>query len=606
MSRTASPSLPRRSLLAVAAAFLVITWSGFSAVGSIPHAGPYPDGTAYTPEGWRITPAGAQSRLGLGPLDLAMSPRGNLLLAVNAGYRLHSLMVVDPATGDVIQTIREKGGHNGGAWNYEAGHSHGYYVGVAFSPDGRRAWASSGSGDYLHTFKISGKTVTEVHRTVVSKNIGNDHVYPAGIAVGPGAKRLYVVGNLAETLMIVNPATRRVLSRVPVGHLPYGVALNADASLAFVTNWGGRTVSVVDTKTHKVVRTVETGTHPSAITRNPLSDELYVANADSDTVSVLDGASGDVVRTIDLRPYSDAPVGASPNALAVSPDGGTLYVANAGDNDVAVVNLTTGATRGLIPTAWYPDGVTLDPSGKTLFVTNMKGLGAGPNLVQGRYWPAFQHGSLSRIPVPSASKLATYTAGVRANDHFDDPPVVPSGSVIPSRPGDPTPIRHVIYVMKENRTYDQILGDLEVGNGDPSLALFGEDVTPNHHELARRFVTFDNFYANAQVSADGWTWTTGANANTYNQKNWPLDYNYYGRPYDFGGFGDDERAALPGEHPGTDFLWDQLNDTGVGYRNFGFFMDNPIDPQPSMPGLLGHTDPKYPGWDLYTPDQTRI
>jgi hypothetical protein len=313
---------------------------------------------------------------------------------------------------------------------------------------------------------------------------------------------------------------------------------------------------------------------------------------------------------IDLKPYPGAPVGVQPDGLTVSPDGTTLYVAMGGDDDVAVVQLGSSTTpdrvAGLIPTAWYPSGVAIAPSGRTLFAINMKGLGAGPHLDPTTYWPAFMHGTLSTIPVPDAAQLAAYTAQVAANDRFGAPPSVPSGNVIPSAPGDATPITHVIYVMKENRTYDQILGDLGKGNGDPSLAIFGQDVTPNQHALARRFVTFDNFYADAEVSADGWSWTTGAYANGYIQRNWPVDYNGYGRPYDFGGFGEGTTAGLPGEHPGRGFLWDQLATAAVPYRNFGFFVDNPVDLQPSIPGLLGHTDMQYAGWDLMVPDQVRI
>jgi YVTN family beta-propeller protein len=411
---------------------------------------------------------------------------------------------------------------------------------------------------------------------------------------------------------VVDPTKRTIVGEVAVGHLPYGVALNHAGTRAFVSDWGGNTVTVVNTRTLHVARTVTVGTHPSAVATNPVAHEIYVANSDSDSVSVLDDRTGTILRTIDLRPYPEAPVGGSPDALTASPDGGTLYVTNAGENDVAVVDLAApgasggDAVKGLIPTAWYPSGVVLDPAGKTLFVTNMKGLGVGPNMTQGLYWPTMLRGSLSRIAVPGATKLATYTDRVRANNRYDSPPVIPRGNVVPARLGDPTPITHVIYVMKENRTYDQILGDLEVGNGDPSLALFGADITPNHHELARRFVTFDNFYADAEVSADGWSWTTGAYANSYIQKNWPLDYNYYGRPYDFGGFGEPTTAGLPGEDPGRGFLWDQLARAGVDYRNFGFFVDNPVDLQPSMPGLLHHTDMQYPGWDLRVTDQVRI
>ena len=601
----------RRSFRAVAAAAtLAVAVVAMAAAAATPPAGPQPDGTAYTPQGWHVTPAGTQTDLGLWPMDVAMSPTGNLLLVANAGYAHHSLMAIDPSTGDVLQVISAAGAKSHGWWDWASGHPTGYYVGLAFSPDGRHAWASDGPGGAIHAFRIAGRTLTETQHIKLTGNRGNEHAWPAGIAVGDEGTRLYVAGNLDDTLRVVDPASRSVLATVRVGHLPYGVALNAAGTLAFVTNWGASSVSVIDTNTNTIVKTVAVGMHPCAIVANPVGNELYVANGDGDSVTVLDGTTGSVRRTIDLRPSPDAPVGAGPDGLAVSPDGGTLYVSNGGDDDVAVIELGSATTAdrvaGLIPTAWYPSGVAIDPSGRTVFAINMKGLGAGPHTDPTTYWPAFMHGSISTIPVPDAAQLAAYTAQVSTNDRFGAPPSVPDGSVIPSGPGGSTPITHVIYVMKENRTYDQILGDLGKGNGDPSLAMFGQDVTPNQHALARRFVTFDNFYADAEVSADGWSWTTGAYANGYIQRNWPVDYNGYGRPYDFGGFGEGTTAGLPGEHPGRGFLWDQLAAAGVSYRNFGFFVDNPVDLQSSIPGLLGHTDMQYPGWDLSVPDQVRI
>jgi YVTN family beta-propeller protein len=600
--RVAFPLLTISFLLIASAA-----WAGGRLV-----AGPQGDGTGVTPEGWRITPAGLQTDLGPGPLAVAASPRGNLLLVADGGYTHHALVAIDPKTGNVVQTIKGGGGNSNGPWNISWGHAHSYYVGLAFSADGRRAWASDGSGSALHTFTIKGQTVTEHKGIQLTSNLGNEGAYPAGIAVNAGGTRLYVAGNLSDTLYVVNPVTRTVVKRIPVGHLPYGVALSPDGSRVFVTNQGAQTVSVVDPKAGAVVRTVTVGTHPSAIATSPTSDEIYVANTDSDSISVLNATTGRVVRTIDLRPYAAAPIGASPNALAVSPDGETLDVANAGDNDIAVVSLAVGKSSGdvvdgLIPTAWYPSGVALDPTGQSLYVTNMKALGVGPNLDPTVYWPVNMHGSLSRIPVPDARTLDGYTNQVQSNDHFGAPPTVPPGSVIPSGPGDPSPITHVIYVMKENRTYDQVLGDLGKGNGDPSLAIYGQNVTPNQHELSSRFVTFDNFYSDAEVSADGWSWVNAANANAYTQKNWPLDYNGYGRPvWDFGGFDNAETAGAPGQNPLHAYLWDDLAAHGVSFRNFGFYMNNPSIVPASMPSLVGHTDLKYPGWDLMVTDQTRI
>jgi YVTN family beta-propeller protein len=595
----------------VTLATLLVATTAWASAGRLV-AGPRADGTAVTPEGWRVTPAGLQTDLGPGPLAVAASPRGNLVLVADGGYTDHALLAIDPASGKVIEKIDGGGGNSSGPWNISWGHAHSYYVGLAFSPDGKRAWASDGTGSAVHTFTIDGRTLTEGKEIRLTSNLGNEGAYPAGIAVNATGTRLYVAGNLSDRLYVMDPTTRTVVRSVRVGHLPYGVALSADGTRVFVTNQGDRTVSVVDAKSGDVVRTVTVGTHPSAITASPTADEIYVANTDSDSISVLDQATGLVRRTIDLRPYEDAPIGAGPNALVVSPDGGTLDVANAGDNDIAVVTLAVerpggDTVAGLIPTAWYPSAVALDPTGQMLYVTNMKALGIGPSTDPTVYWPVNLHGSLSRIAVPDASSLAGYTAQVRTNDRFDRLPTVPDGSVIPSGPGDTSPITHVIYVMKENRTYDQVLGDLGKGNGDPSLAIYGQNVTPNQHELSNRFVTFDNFYADAEVSADGWSWTNAANANAYNQKNWPLDYNGYGRPiWDFGGFDNAETAAAPGEDPLHAYIWDDLARHGVAFRNFGFFMNNPSVVPASMPALDGHTDLKYPGWDLLLTDQTRI
>jgi YVTN family beta-propeller protein len=577
-------------------------------------AGPRPDGSSVTSHGWQITPAGSQVDVGPGPLAIGLHPSGELLVALTGGLHDHSLLVVDPADGSVRQAFRAQGGEDTGSWQWEEGHGQSFYAGLAFSPDGRSVYAADGAGNAVHSFDVVDGVLEEAPRIPLASQ-REALVYPAGIAVSADGSRLYAAGNLVDALFVVDPVARAQLAEIPVGHLPYGVALNRSGTLAFVTNWGERTVSVVDIALRKEVAVLETGTHPSAILASHTSDEIYVANTDSDSVSVLDGERASLLRQIDLRPYAGASVGASPNALALSPDGKTLYVVNAGDNDIAVVVLARAGSvegdsvEGLIPTGWYPSGAALDSSGKTLFVTNMKGLGVGP-ASDGSYWPALLHGTLSRIAVPSRRKLGAYTAQVFSNNRFDDPPAPAKGNVIPSQPGEPSPIAHVIYVLKENRTYDQVLGDLEVGNGDPSLALFGEPVTPNHHELSRRFVTFDNFYSDAEVSADGWSWANGANANSYVQKNWPLNYADFDRPYDFGGFVSlgyvSEEAGLPGEEPGETFLWDSLARAGISYRNFGFFMSNPPIVDETMPGLVGHTDLLYPGWDLSETDQARI
>jgi YVTN family beta-propeller protein len=589
-----------RAVLALSAAGLLATACTRSTA-----PGPRPDGSAITPQGWRVTPAGSQTDLGPGPLAVAASPRGDIVLVADGGLENHALVVLDPS-GAILQRIGAADVRRKGLYSDDKGYASGYYAGLAFAPDGAHAYAADGPGNALHVFSVSGRTLREEREILLPPPKVGAETYPAGIAVSHDGAQLYVAGNLADALYVIEQPTGSVTARIPVGHLPYGVALNRAGTRAFVSNWGERTVSVVSTSQATVMRTIETGTHPSAVVSNPANDEIYVANSDSDSVTVLNGETGEIMRRIDLRPYAEAAIGASPNALAVSPDGGTLYAANGLDNDVAVVNLAADdAVVGLIPTGWYPSGVAADPTGGALFVINMKGRGVGP-VATGTYWPSLLHGTLSRIPVPDGPKLADYTAQVRANDRFDRPPPTARSAVIPGKPGDRSPIRHVIYVLKENRTYDQILGDLGRGNGDPKLTLFGEANTPNHHQLARAFVTLDNFYVDAEVSVDGWSWSNGGYANAYIQKDWPLDYGNYNRPDDLGGYGKSETAGLPGEKPGDSFLWDALLKANIPYVNFGFYVNNPPLVDSSMHGLLGHTDPIFPGWDLNTTDQVRI
>ena len=413
------------------------------------------------------------------------------------------------------------------------------------------------------------------------------------------------------------------------------MVLSHDGKTAYVSNQGGQTVSVVDLTQPFLAESdrIQVGTHPNAMALNPISNELYVANADSDIISIIDTSNNVVVRTIDLSPYPGSPQGSSPDALAVSPDGKTLYVTNAANNDVAVIALGAkqgdDKVQGLIPTAWYPTALVLSNNGQELDVLNAKGLGAGPNpngpnpYGPNTYGPPDQYvgsmivGTLSQIAVPNATQLETYTNKVVANNGFNEGDKIrvsgtPQTTVIPLHPGDPTPIKHVIYVIKENRTFDQELGSLGQGNGDPSLNLFGNESAPNARALAKQFVTLDNFYSDAEVSADGWNWATGALANSYVQHAWPQNYGGQNRPYDFEG---GNLATSPGTDPTDAFIWNKLSDAGISYRNYGFrvfggqydasgkLVGATVAGNPSTePRLLANTDLNYAGYDLTKPD----
>jgi YVTN family beta-propeller protein len=322
----------RRTLAAAIAVCAVATGVAWAATQAL-HAGFQPGGTAITPQGWRVTPAGKQTALGSGPLAVAVSPNGRFALVANAGYGNQSLMVIDSATGAVRQTI----GTNSNALRAEGSNGlerlpvhfyyppgagvTGYYTGIVFSPDGTKAYASDGPGSGIHTFTVSRGRLKEGSEIQL-----HGRVWPAGIAISRDGSRLFVAGNLADQLLIVDPSSRKRASvvPVPVGHLPYAVVLNHSGSLAYVSSWGGRTVTVVDTAAATVVATLDVDLHPSAMALNPKNAELYVANSDSDSISVIDSDTMTVLRTFDVHFAGSGHVGASPNGLAVSPDGKRL------------------------------------------------------------------------------------------------------------------------------------------------------------------------------------------------------------------------------------------------------------------------------------------
>jgi len=553
-------------------------------------------------QGWTLTPAGRQIALGDRPLSIASSPDGRTLLVGNDGQSTQSLMVVDRESGSVKQTIA-----------YPAPEA--LFVGLVFSPDGKHAYASAGGNNKIRTYAVDGQQLAEGESVMLPtvKDGKKINLYPAGLAIAADGNTLFVANNLDDSLSLVDLPTRTVKATFPVGHNPYGALLSDDGKSVYISNWGEQSVSVADAATAQVRQKITVGTHPSALALSSARHELYVANSDSDSISVIDTGTNQLVRTISLAPYENAPHGASPNGLALSGD--TLYVANAGNNNVAVIQLgAPDQIRGLIPTAWYPTAVAVSPAGDQLYVVNAKGLGAGPNqngpdpyrpnTPADQYVGSMAVGSLSFISVPDQAALDVLTKQVVANNRFDQPAQsLTPGQVIPRRPGDPSPIKHIIYVIRENRTFDQVLGSLGKGNGDASLNLFDDASAPNTRELARRFVTLDNFYADAEVSADGWNWSTAAEANTYVQKTWPANYSSgRNRPYDFEG---GNLATAPGKTPDNAYLWDRLEAGGISYRNYGFWIFGGKIAS-TAPKLGEHSDLNFAGYDLAVSDQTRL
>jgi YVTN family beta-propeller protein len=455
----------------------------------------------------------------------------------------------------------------------------------------------------------------------------------------------------ANTLAVVDLTSGRVTAEIPVGVAPYGVAITPDGRTAYVTNWGGHrpeagervmtssgtpvlvdergfptsgSVSHVDLSSQKVVAEVEVGLHPSQILLDQDGQRMFVANANSDTVSILDTATFKVRETVSLRPDPALPFGSLPNALALTPDGRTLLVANGGNNAVAVVPLGHKAgVAGFLPTGWFPMALATD--GASLFIANAKGDGAHQGEPGHRKWAVSrQRGVLQKVAIPTATELKGFTKEVsslgllpqslRAQERDRAAAkTVAKPAPVPARAGAPSVFKHVVYVLKENRTYDQVFGDLKQGNGDPELCIYGREVTPNHHALAEGFVLLDNYYCNGIVSADGHQWATQGITSDYQEK----VFGEWTRSYDFG---TDPLAFSP-----TPFLWDHALLRGLSFRNYGEFDFPSVEPSTAtwadfragskgatfrqnipMEALRPYTSPTYPGWEMRIPDQVRV
>jgi len=544
--------------------------------------GPLADGSTLLPSGWRIRPAGRQVTVGTLPLGLATLSDGSLLVT-NNGYAENGLMRIDPGAAAVTWTQPLVA-----AW-----------LGLARTgADGHDTVWVSGAGTN-RVYRVTRRAVDWAVDTATLAD-ATQQLFVGGIAPVPRGL-VAAVGNLSDSVYLLDATTLARRAAVAVGHRPYTAV--ADSTHLYVSDWGDSTVSIIDlSATNPPLRrsALFVGPHPSALALR--GGELFVALAGSNGVARVDIATGRVVEQLTVALAPHAPVGSDPNALALSPDGRTLYVAMAGNNAVAVVRLEPRAMRvaGLIPVAWYPTAVAVSADGSTLYVANGKGAGSGPN-PEGTYIGRVITGSVSIIPVPDSATLARYTRQVYALSPYSNAAL---RGVSPNRLTAYPPIRHVVYIIRENRTYDQVFGDVRAGNGDRTLAIFNDSVTPNAHTIARRWVLFDNFYVDGEVSADGHEWTDRAFAGDYNEKTWPLNYSKR-RPWDF-------TSGEDLANPRGAYLWDAARRQGLWVVNFGEGTVSELEApdagtniRTNFPGLKQITASNYPGFVLDIPDTTR-
>ncbi len=552
------------------------------------------------PTGVVLDPAGGIIEVGQFPLAMVRAPEGNRIVLLLNGYRQQGIQVVDPATGGVTQTVEQEAA----------------FIGLGFDHAGRTLYASGGNQDVVYRYDWRGGTATLRDSLVLApKDPRRDGTrYPAGLALSADDRLLYVAENLADTLAVIELATGRVIQRLPAGRYPYAVVSGPDGTV-YASSWGGFEVRVWRPAGGRLeaAGTIPVGRHPSALLLNQVGSRLYVASASTDRVSVVDTRAGKVIADL-LDPVPGAPgEGSTPNGLALSSDEQRLYVAEADNNAVAVFDLssTGGRLRGRIPVGWYP--AALLEQGDTLLVANGKGRGTAPNRTDGPgpgrsgragYTLSQLSGTLSvlRLAGVDSSGFAAWSDRVARANGWD------KSASSASYP----PFEHVIYLIKENRTYDQVFGDLRQGDGDTSLMFFPRAVSPNHHALAERFGLFDRFFVNAEVSADGHNWSMAAYATDYTEKTLQQNYSGRGRDYDFQGQNRGVRPA-PGEdaaEPAQGYLWDLARKRGISFRNFGEFTAERRSAAEKeylglKPFLEDHTEPEFPGFDLQISDQRR-
>ncbi len=557
------------------------------------------------PNGWTIAPAGRQVPLTDLPLNIVPLADGKHVLTATSGYNKHELSLIELESGRVVdkQTVLQS------------------WFGLAKTADDKQIWWSGGGAGMLHRYRLNEGKLRRVGPDEPPLPKSEDKkdkekkepTFKSGILLDEKSHTLYSLDINASTLTAIDLEEGQERT-VKCGGRPYDVVRGRNGAQLFVSDWAGRAVVVVDAKSLRTVGRIAVGEHPNQMVPHPKDDRLFVACASSNTVSAIDTRRGVVVETISTSLFPRAPEGSTPDALALSPNGETLFVANADNNCVAVVDVSAAGksqVKGFIPTGWYPTAVAVTPDGKNLLVGVGKGNRTKPNPIDkdttnDKTIPDYRRlpfpyigttlsGALSIVPIPDEKQLVKYTATVYRNCPYSDKLLSASfhadKSVVPGKPGDPSPIKYVIYIIKENRTYDQLFGDIKEGNGDPSLVMFGEKVTPNHHKLAREFVLLDNLYCNGQVSRDGHPWSTMAYATDYISRDWHLTYSKRA------GVDDDDDGHL-GKGP-SGYLWDACNRAGLSYRSYGEYGkrvstgDGGSKMEARVPGLVGHMCPEY-------------
>jgi YVTN family beta-propeller protein len=561
-------------------------------------------GQVLLPNGWKLSPTGTSMPLGDLPLNIQLSSSGKMLAVTNNGQSTQSIQLIDPVNEKLID---EK--VIGKLW-----------YGLAFSKDDKHLYASGGNDNWIIDFEIKNNKIVPFDTIKLAPTpYPKSKVCATGIAVNKANTLLYTTTKEDNSLYIIDLVTRTVKSKVKLSTEAYSCVLSPDEKTLYISVWNGGELAMYNT-TSGQISTIKVGSHPNELLLNKKGTRLFVANANDNSVSIINTITGKVTEVVSTSLFPTKLTGSTTNGLALSANEKTLYIANADNNCLAVFDVSvpgSSQSRGFIPVGWYPTNVKV--LGKKILVSNGKGFTSmanpqgpmpikkadnsgvhlGATNTKEQYIGGLFKGTLSFINTPTPEEQKAFTKQVYANTPYNDKVEKmakgEAGNPIPRSKADKSPIKYVFYIIKENRTYDQVLGDMTKGNGDTSLCIFGQKVTPNAHAIANEFVLADNFYVDAEVSADGHNWSMAAYATDYIEKTWPTSYG--GRGGDYGGEG--VRTA---NDPRDGFIWDYCNRAGISYRSYGEFA---AYGKTTIKALKGHVCMQTPGFTLDITDRFR-
>ena len=559
------------------------------------------------PNGWKLSSAGKSFGLGDLPLNIAVSNSKKFVAVTNNGVSAHSIMLIDVKSERVIDSVIIPK-----AW-----------YGLAFSPDDQYLYAAGGHDNKIVRYEISQNKLNKKDEIVLGA-VWPNRVAPSGITFDSKRQKIYVVTRDNRTLYVIDAKTQKIEKQFGLDGEAYMSVLSFDAKELYISCWGCDHVLVFDLNMQAWKTPIKVGDNPNEMLISPNGQQLYVCNANDNTVSVINLKTKKVIETLDVALYPNSPSGSTTNGLAMDPVKKSLYIANADNNCLAVFDVSTpgkSVPKGFIPVGWFPTNVKF--INNKIWVTNGKGNTSlanpyGPRPIKNgeevilhgadvnapkevQYIGSLFKGTMSVIPSPSVKDLQGYSKAVYRNTSYSpsksdladkDAPGFP----IPMKMGQKSPIKYVFYVIKENRTYDQVLSDVKGGNGDTTLLLFGRKYTPNQHAIAEKFVLLDNFYVDSEVSADGHQWSMGAYATDYMEKSWPTSYGGKGG----GIYGEPEKNVVLNK---SGYIWDLCNRYGVTFRTYGEFVTNG---KATIPVLDKHFHPTFPSYSLAIMDTTRL